>query len=173
MYLYRQHYANPELKGTLKLEQAGKLTTIAPDRPTFLWEEIARWHKANHIHRWFVENVQKGRDDGRDYYVDRSHLKDLLTTVIEVLNRSKLVPGKVSAGYRFLQTGKRQDIWKDGHVIDNPKTAQALLPRMRGCFFGSYDYDQYYVEDLRQTKTFLEDALNEPAGVELVYSSSW
>ncbi len=173
MYLYRQQYANPKLKDTLKLEQAGKLTTITPERPTYLLEEIACWHKANHIHRWFVENVQGGRDDCRDYYVDDSHLKDLLATVIKVLNRSKLVPGKVSVGDRTLQPGKRQDIWEDGLVIDNPKTAQALLPRMRGCFFGLYGYDQFYVEDLRQTKTFLEDALNEPASVELVYSSSW
>ncbi len=173
MYLYRQQYANPKLKGTLKLEQAGKHMTITPERPTYLREEIACWHKANHIHRWFVENVQNGRDDCRDYDVDESHLKDLLATVIAVLNRSKLVPGKVSAGHRTLQPGERRDTWEDGFVIDDPETAMALLPRMRGSFFGSYDYDQNYVEDLRQTKTFLEDALNEPPDVELVYASSW
>lgn len=173
MYLFRQQYANPELKETLKLERAGKVTTIMPERPTLVREKIGYWHKANHIHRWFVEHVQEKRDDCHDHYVGRDQLRRLLKSVIEVLNHSKLVPGKVSAGYQILQNGERQDTWEDGLVVDNPSVAKTMLPRQRGFFFGSNDYDQTYVEDLSYTKTLLEEVLAEPADVELIYSSSW
>jgi len=153
MYLYRQQYAHPELKENLRLERAGKITTFAPERRTFLREEIGYWRKANHIHRWFVENVQEGSDDGHDYYVDRSELEELLKLVIKVLKHSKLVPGTVPAGRRILQNGEIQDTWEDGSIIDNPELAETLLPRLGGCFFGSLDYDQDYVNELRHTKS--------------------
>ena len=36
------------------------------------------WRKANHIHQWFVENIQDGNDDCCEYYVPRERLKELL-----------------------------------------------------------------------------------------------
>ena len=47
--------------------------------------EAMYWRKANAIHNWFVNNVQDGEDDCRDYYVDRSNLQELLDTINEVL----------------------------------------------------------------------------------------
>lgn len=41
-------------------------------------ERVGYWRKANAIHRWFVENVQKGDDDCRAYDVDREQLEALL-----------------------------------------------------------------------------------------------
>ena len=40
--------------------------------------ETGYWRKANHIHQWFVENIQDGNDDCREYYVPRERLKELL-----------------------------------------------------------------------------------------------
>ena len=40
---------------------------------------LAYWRKANHIHGWFVENVQGGKDDCEEYSVSRKQL-DLLNT---------------------------------------------------------------------------------------------
>lgn len=37
----------------------------------------AYWRKSNQIHNWFVENVQKGIDDCREYYVSKDKLKEL------------------------------------------------------------------------------------------------
>lgn len=47
--------------------------------------EIGRWRKAGQIHRWFVENVQEGRDDCGDYWVSREQLQELLERVKAVL----------------------------------------------------------------------------------------
>ena len=38
------------------------------NRVTFT-EMVGYWRKANHIHKWFVDNVQEGIDDYREYYV--------------------------------------------------------------------------------------------------------
>lgn len=37
----------------------------------------AYWRKANHIHRWFVENVQSNEDDCGEYDVSREQLATL------------------------------------------------------------------------------------------------
>jgi len=39
---------------------------------------LAYWRKANHIHRWFVENVQGGDDDCEEYHVSEEDIKRLL-----------------------------------------------------------------------------------------------
>jgi hypothetical protein len=40
--------------------------------------EAMYWRKANAIHYWFVQNVQSGADDCREYFVTRDNLRSLL-----------------------------------------------------------------------------------------------
>jgi hypothetical protein len=47
--------------------------------------EAMYWRKANAIHYWFVQNVQNGDDDCREYYVPRTKLQSLLETCELVL----------------------------------------------------------------------------------------
>ena len=47
--------------------------------------EAMYWRKANAIHYWFVQNVQQGEDDCREYYVSREKIKSLLETCETVL----------------------------------------------------------------------------------------
>ena len=49
-------------------------------------DSIADWRKANHIHKWFVDNVQDGVDDCGMYEVTKEQLQELLVTCKEVLN---------------------------------------------------------------------------------------
>lgn len=53
----------------------------------YVTAEVAYWRKANAIHQWFVNNVQNGRDDCGDYFVERGQLEELLTLVNAVLNK--------------------------------------------------------------------------------------
>lgn len=53
----------------------------------YITAEVAYWRKANAIHQWFVDNVQNGRDDCGDYYVERGQLEELLKLVNAVLNK--------------------------------------------------------------------------------------
>lgn len=85
MYLYKKSYVKnwdhmtPENKHNITIEKGGKLRTdIKPNRICYIVEEVAYWRKANHIHKWFVENCQDGIDDCRSAYVSREQLQELL-----------------------------------------------------------------------------------------------
>jgi hypothetical protein len=46
---------------------------------------VAYWRKANAIHKWFVDNVQEGKDDCKPYYVSREQLGVLLGLCQDIL----------------------------------------------------------------------------------------
>jgi hypothetical protein len=48
-------------------------------------KEVAYWRKANHIHSWFVENVQDGNDDCGKYEVSIEQLTELLGVCKQVM----------------------------------------------------------------------------------------
>jgi hypothetical protein len=139
-------------------------------------EEIAYWRKANHIHQWFVENIQGGEDDCREYRVSRGQLQTLLETVNTVLQASVLIPGKVTNGYSISMAGSsyvETPILEDGKRIADPSVAQALLPTQEGFFFGGTDYDEYYYADLEHTRDALTAALAQQDDSDFCYQSSW
>ena len=82
---------------------------------------------------------------------------------------------EVGASYK---DGKREPIMDFIKVIDNEETVRAmhnLLPTAGGFFFGSTDYDEWYVEDIKDTVEQLNHVLKETdfRTEELFYNSSW
>lgn len=57
-------------------------------------------------------------------------------------------------------------------VLAHPELAERLLPTQEGFFFGGTDYDQQYVDDLKETKRMVTEAL-EDEDAEFEYGSSW
>lgn len=107
-------------------------------------EEIGYWRKANHIHAWFVQNVQHGEDDCGEYEVTEEKLRELRDICEKVL---KSYDEKVSA---------------------------ELLPTASGFFFGGTDYDSYYYDDVKDTIEILDNAIIHcTENTTIVYSSSW
>lgn len=51
--------------------------------------ELGYWRKANHIHKWFVDNIQEGVDECQESYVSKDDLKKLLSHCKKVLKGSK------------------------------------------------------------------------------------
>ena len=47
---------------------------------------VGYWRKANHIHKWFVDNVQDGEDNCASYYVGREALDELRRRCQQVLD---------------------------------------------------------------------------------------
>lgn len=113
-------------------------------QPQYLKVKAAYWRKANHIHQWFVDNVQNGDDDCQDYFVSREQLLTLVDTCKQVLT-------------------------------DPAKLAPELLPTQSGFFFGSTDYDEYYVSQLQYTVDRIEEALTafDERIWDFEYHSSW
>jgi hypothetical protein len=144
---------------------------VKEDKVKYIIEEAGYWRKANAIHNWFVKHVQGGEDDCKEYYVSHDDLAELLETVKKVLKSSPLVDGTINNGYSFVDGIKTYNT-SEGKVMKDPSEAQRLLPTTEGFFFGSTDYDEWYVKDLEATVKILEDALADE-NADYYYQSSW
>lgn len=131
------------------------------------------WRKANHIHKWFVDNVQDGKDECQREYVSREDLKKLRDVCKLVADASELVDGEITNGYTLSADGGRNPIVEQGKVIANPAVAQELLPTTSGFFFGGTDYDEWYLRDVEHTIKVCEAALACPEDVDFYYHASW
>ena len=137
-------------------------------------EMVGYWRKANHIHNWFVENIQGGNDDCGKYEVTKEQLEELLKVCKTVLNSSTLVGGKIVNGQRMVN-GERENIYEDGEYVADHSVAEELLPTTSGFFFGSTEYDQWYMADVKHTIEIIENVL-ETTNFEheiVMYCSSW
>lgn len=173
MFLTRHQHATPEQEEALREIAKDDPRVFAPVKATVISDNIGYWRKANHIHGWFVDNVQNGEDDCQEHLVSREDLQKLQKSVEAVLNASKLVQGKVSAGYTLDENGERKYSMVNGLVIEDATCAKLLLPRQRGFFFGGEEYDEGYVEDLRDTLKIIDIAVSSPATAWFTYQSSW
>ncbi|MEM8970823.1 MAG: hypothetical protein AAGD43_02005 [Pseudomonadota bacterium] len=135
------------------------------------------WRTANHIHAWFVDNVQGGYDNCKFYHVRWELLDVLIGVCDEVLAGSELVSGHVYEGFELSSDGKH---WvehrKPGLVIKDPTTARTLMPYRAGYFFGNCDYDQWYLGAITETRDWAKRMVNDfHSGVpgKIYYRSSW
>ncbi len=124
MYLYANKYiskaewrgeeATKQFDEIVKIMQADEF--IRKDLPsgnvTF---QVAYWRKANQIHGWFVDNVQDGEDDCREYPVDREKLQELLALCKKVKGDEALAGEYLppSAGFFFGSTEIDEWYWQD------------------------------------------------------------
>lgn len=140
-----------------------------------LFSEVGYWRKANAIHRWFVENVQNDVDDCGRYEVSKEQLETLLEVCNEVLENSELVEGQIGNGYTFDTNGNKIMHYEEGKYIEDPSVAEELLPTTSGFFFGSTDYDEYYISDIEHTVDIIKEALatTDFDREMIVYCSSW
>ncbi len=141
-----------------------------------IMEQVGYWRKANHIHDWFVNNVQDGIDDC-DYHneVTKEVLEELLDICHQVVANSKLIDAKVVNGYTFDSNFNEVCNYVDGKKIEDPSVAEALLPTCSGFFFGGTDYDEWYLEDVKDTIEIIQTIL-ETTDFEnqmIYYCSSW
>lgn len=85
--------------------------------------EAMYWRKANHIHNWFVQNVQNGEDDCGEYRVTRDNLEDLIDVCKRVLANpalgKELLP--TTEGFFFGSTE-----YDDGYIDDIHYTIRGL-----------------------------------------------
>jgi hypothetical protein len=178
MYLEKHYYIQnwdhnpPEDKFEISITKGGKPFQLQGE-PTYIHTEVMYWRKANAIHKWFVDNVQDGKDDCGTYDVAKSQLQELLNLVNKILDASKLVPAQIHNGDTY-HNGKLIPNMQEGKTIEDKSTAKRLLPNQEGFFFGSQEYDQYYYEDLVYTSKELTKLLTTPDdGGYYHYHSSW
>lgn len=138
----------------------------------YIEEQVGYWRKANQIHQWFVDNVQDGRDDCGEYYVDHDKLKELLSLCKRVLKTAELVEGNVNVG-ATISNGELVQNYEKGKVIANAEEVAELLPTASGFFFGGTDYDEWYLQNIKDTVEMLEELDLDNYDQSYYYYSSW
>lgn len=112
MYLNAKRYLSDYNEADLAKKR--EMMNLFPELDVYLTQEnghpikeinasVGYWRKANAIHGWFVQEVQEGEDDCKEYYVSREKLEELKNLCEQVLaNRSlaaELLPS--TSGFFF------------------------------------------------------------------------
>lgn len=130
MYLSKKTYVRnwdhqtPEERHEVIVKRGDKLVeSIKPERVSYIEEQVGYWRKANHIHNWFVQNIQNGEDNCGEYYVGIDDLMNLLDVCKQVKeNPSKgeeLLP--TTSGFFFGDTD-----YDEGYMNDIDTTIQII-----------------------------------------------
>ena len=179
MYLNKKTYVKnwdhmkPEELHNIVIQKGGKIREdIKSERISYIQEEVCYWRKANQIHNWFIENCADGDHDRREMDVTKDQLKELLTLCQQVIKGTKLIKGQVVNGQKGTKNGW-ENIYEDGKIIKNSELAEELLPTVDGFFFGSTEYDEYYINDLKHTIKVLKKELENSNADYYTYEASW
>lgn len=140
-----------------------------------IMDQVGYWRKANAIHDWFVNHVQDGIDDCSYHNeVTEEILVELRNTCQAVIDSSEMTTGKIYVGMTY-KDGQTYKEYRDGMVMLDQSVAEELLPTTDGFFFGGTAYDEYYIEDLKNTIEIIDKVLTETdfETQMIYYVSSW
>ena len=106
------------------------------------------WRKANQIHGWFVNKLADGVDECQRIQVTRNNLVDLHHICSQLIDTR------------------------------STELANELLPPEQGFFFGGYEIDEYYWQDIEETHKELTELLDEITednqyNYRIEYQASW
>lgn len=178
VYVKQWEHQKPEERYTVDIARGGKpVAGIKPERILSVVEDVMYWRKANHIHAWFVDNVQSGNNNQREYLVDWNSLRKLLDCCERVIKASKLVDKAATAE----ETSSKDhpgpaERGEPDRVIEDATTAERLLPTRSGFFFGPTEYDEWYLNEVIRTRDWAASMLADcKAGVpgDIYYSCWW
>lgn len=132
------------------ITQSGKYTSWLS-----IFEEIGYWRKANQIHNFFVQECQGGVDECQYSFITKDKLEDLLERCKRAMKLKKI----------YLNDG----IIKDGEGLET------FLPTQGGFFFGGTEFNEWYFEDIAETKKIITKVLKETDFDKqvIIYQASW
>jgi hypothetical protein len=178
MYLSKKTYVKqwshiePEKQFQVEVKRGGEpVTSIKPDRVSYVTEQVAYWRKFNALHNWFVQNCQNGRDECQESYVDREKLEELIVTLHEVKNILETSPKKKVQVKNGWSNG--EDTFVEIEVVEDSEKLDDLFPTSSGFFFGGTEYDEYYEQEVNQTIETITELLKDEDSGEFYYQSSW
>ena len=110
---WRPEEVRAEFDSLVASMDAEKMVAKADIKSAVIQFRVGYWRKANQIHGWFVDNVQGGEDDCREYGVSRDQLQQLLQLCKEAVrtkNANLLSPRE---GFFFGSSEVDQYYWGD------------------------------------------------------------
>jgi hypothetical protein len=149
-YVQNWEHTPDEQTYTINIQRGdgGDKTTINPNRITYILEQVGYWRKANHIHKWFVDNVQDGEDNCGEYYVSDEQLEELLSVCKQVVENPQLGEELLPTTSGFFFGGTEYDEY---YLQDIQQTIEIIEPLL---------------EELVKSREFREYP-------EVYYQSSW
>lgn len=98
---------------------------------------VAYWRKANAIHKWFVDNVQKGVDECQESYVNREDMEKLVAVCREVLADMTKAPELLPSANGFFFGGTDYDEWYKQDLEHTIERLEKILkdPALNKCDF--------------------------------------
>lgn len=139
-YVKRWEHQTPQSKHEVIVIRGGEpREDIDSSRISEVVEEVMYWRKANAIHSWFVQNVQEGVDDCKEYLVGEEKLQeliDLCSKVVETKDTTLLPP---QPGFFF--GSQEVDDW---YFIDLADTVKSLTKELELCRNTKSSGDFYY-----------------------------
>ncbi len=144
MYLSKKTYVkqwdhqSPEEQYEVVVTKGGKpVDGIKAKRVKYIEEEVGYWRKANQIHRWFVENVQRGEDNCGEYYVSKDDLETLLDLCEKVKADHSLADELLPSVSGFFFGGTEYDEWYFNDIDNTIEILKEALDDMRGDYYYS------------------------------------
>ena len=153
---------------------------VAQFKSFSLFDEVGCWEKANHIHAWFVMNVQGAIDDCSYYFVTEDNFLELKETCEKVLALNPFstdvdVSKRTDLFYvSILSLVESGAITKDDYEEMKAKLEE-IMPTQSGFFFGETDYNAGYFQLVKNTLEIVYKILeNGDFDKEVyLYHSSW
>jgi hypothetical protein len=142
MYLDKRTYVqywehNGDDNYEVKVTKGGEPTKINPKKVKYIIEEAGYWRKQNQIHRWFVENVQKGIDNCGDYYVSKEELETLLELCRKVKADNSLADSLLPSASGFFFGGTEYDEWYFNGIDNTIQILEEALADGHGEYYYS------------------------------------
>ena len=154
---WEQKYSYEEYE-RLTEEQKEEYRDSEPEYDNDMYgKELMYWRKANQIHNWFVQNCQNGVDDCGRYAItvaDLKKLKELCEKILTMTEKRK------EMRYTSFSATEKEEVDVRFLTLEGVEYAIEHLPSRSGFFFGSTEYDDYYVMELENTVEQINDTLD-------------
>ncbi len=122
-----EEYAHRKITGIIDIKENEKPLNIQFNRVSEISERVGYWRKANQIHKWFVDNVQDGEDDCKEYEVSEEQLKQLLADCKAVLANKDKAPELMATERGFFFGGIDYDEYYFQEIEETIVIVEAAL----------------------------------------------
>ena len=118
MYLKKKiyiggNYPPNKINGRIEIFRDKEKIEINLDKLVEITESAGYWRKSNQIHKWFVNNIQEGKDDCEEYHVPIEKLIELKNLCLKAINEKNVNLLPPQSGFFFGSTNINEDYWKD------------------------------------------------------------
>jgi hypothetical protein len=132
MYLNKKTYIGAtydhnKITGKITLSNEKGKFPINLKRVTYVIEEVGYWRKANAIHNWFVDNVQDGKDECQESYVETKQLQELLDICLKVSADHSLANELLPTGSGCFFGSTDYDEWYFDNITDTIEILKQVL----------------------------------------------